>query len=252
MGRRPIADVSCASRLVVMILIVVSTAPAGAGEPPKGGPKEKDGVRIVLAGDSTVTDESGWGAGFKAWLTPGARCVNWAKSGRSSRSYRDEGHWARALAERPDFVLIQFGHNDQRGKGPERETDPTTSYSEFLRRYVAEARDAGATPVLVTPLTRRTFRGGRLVVDPLASYAEAVRAVAAETKTPVVDLYDRSTAAVEALGPERAGALGPAGKDGRPDRTHLNPEGSRFTARLVVDELRKAVPALAPYLKPAA
>jgi pectinesterase len=251
MGHRPNAVVSLASRLAVLVVVVASTPRAGAGEPPKPDQKEKGGVCIVLVGDSTVTDDSGWGAGFKAWLTPEARCVNSARSGRSSRSYRDEGHWTKALAERPDFVLIQFGHNDQRGKGPERETDPATSYREFLRRYIAEARAAGATPVLVTPLTRRTFRGGRLVVDPLASYAEAVRAVAAETKTPVVDLYARSTAAVEPLGPDRADALGPTAKDGRPDRTHLNPEGSRFTARLIVDELRKAAPALAPYLKPA-
>ena len=204
-------------------------------------------VKIVLVGDSTVTDVSGWGAAFAARLGPGAVCVNHAKSGRSSRSYVDEGHWAKALAEKPDYVLIQFGHNDQPGKGPERETDPATTYRAFLTRYIDEARASGAKPVLVTPMARRTFRGGRLA-DTLGPYAEAVRAVAATKGVPVVDLYARSTAAVETMGSKAADALGPVAKDGKPDRTHLSPEGAPTMAALVLDELRKAVPALASHL----
>jgi pectinesterase len=228
------------------LLVLAEWKSAARGQEPPPSPRSL----VVLVGDSTVTDESGWGKGFAQLLTAGSRCVNWAKSGRSSRSYRNEGHWQKALAEKPDFILIQFGHNDQPGKGPERETNPGTTYREFLRRYVAEARAAGASPVLVTPMTRRTFRGSRLMRDPLASYAEAVRAVAVETKTPLVDLYARSIAAVEALGPEKADLIGPIAKDGRPDRTHLNPAGSEVMARLVVDELRKAVPALDRSFRP--
>jgi lysophospholipase L1-like esterase len=232
---------------------VLTLALAGPGlgqaskETPGGAIKV---VRIVLVGDSTVTDESGWGRGFARRLTSGATCVNRARSGRSSRSFRAEGHWSKALAERPDYVLIQFGHNDQPGKGPDRETDPKSSYREYLASYIDDARAAGATPILVTPMTRRTLRDGRVADDGLARYSEAARAVAAEKKVPLVDLYARSVAAVEAMGQEAADALGPTTKESKPDRTHLNAEGSRSMSRLVADGLRVAEPSLAPYLKP--
>lgn len=88
-------------------------------------------------------------------LKEGVKWVNLARGGRSSKSYRDEGWWKHVLAEKPTWVFIQFGHNDQPGKGPQRETDPKTTYRENLIRYVNEARDAGARPVLVTSLTVR-------------------------------------------------------------------------------------------------
>jgi lysophospholipase L1-like esterase len=58
-------------------------------------------------------------------------------------------------------MLIQFGHNDMPGKGPERETDPKTTYRENLSRFVDEARAAGAQPILVTSIPRRNFRDGK-------------------------------------------------------------------------------------------
>jgi hypothetical protein len=73
-------------------------------------------VRIVLVGDSTVTDDSGWGTGFKARVVDRAECVNLARNGRSSKSYRDEGLWGRVLEAKADYVLIQFGHNDMPAK----------------------------------------------------------------------------------------------------------------------------------------
>lgn len=120
-------------------------------------------MKVVLAGDSTVTDDAGWGVGFATRLVPGTACVNLAQGGRSSKSFRDEGWWDRVLETRGDVVLIQFGHNDQPGKGPERETDPETTYRANLAGYVVEARGAGMTPVIVTSLTRRWFdTDGRL------------------------------------------------------------------------------------------
>lgn len=204
-------------------------------------------VRIVLVGDSTVTDASGWGSGFKKLLTGKAECINTAAGGRSSKSFINEGRWKKALDLKPDYVLIQFGHNDQPGKGPERETDPDSTYPEWMGKYVTEARAAGGKPVLVTSLTRRNFRDGKLQ-DNLGPYAEAVRKLAEKEKVPLVDLYARSTEVVEKLGQEAADELGPV-KDGKPDRTHLNAKGSEAMAKLVVEELRKAVPGLAPCLK---
>ena len=74
---------------------------------------------------------------------PEAECVNMARSGNSSKSYYDKGTWKQALAQKPDFVLIQFGHNDQPGHPGDRETDPQTTYKQFMTQYVDEARAAG-------------------------------------------------------------------------------------------------------------
>src|SRR5580692_2265506 len=116
-------------------------------------------MKIVLVGDSTVNDEGGWGEGFRWSLTEGGgpmfEVINLAKNGRSSKSFRDEGLWAPALAAKPDFILIQFGHNDEPGKGPERETDPATTYRANMTRYIEEARAASAIPILVTSIVRR-------------------------------------------------------------------------------------------------
>jgi len=101
---------------------------------------EQHPVRIVLVGDSTVNDEGGWGPGFRASFRPGVEITNLAKNGRSSKSFRDEGLWAPALAAKPNFILIQFGHNDVPGKGADRETDAKTSYRQNMARYVEEAR----------------------------------------------------------------------------------------------------------------
>jgi len=162
--------------------------------------------KIILVGDSTTAVASGWGPSFCGYhVTSAAACVNLARGGRSSGSYRAEGSWDIALAEMrtPGYsnvwVLIQFGHNDQPGK-PGRSTDLATEFPANLRRYVAEARAAGAQPVLVTPLVRRQFTGGRLTND-LEPWSAAARAVAAETGVPLVDLNARSAAAVQALGP---------------------------------------------------
>src|SRR5438876_7116365 len=120
-------------------------------------------VRIILVGDSTVAPGNGWGPGFCADVSSRVTCANMAKNGRSSSSYRDEGSWKEvmgALQHNAEFsatwVLIQFGHNDQPGKP--RTTDLATEFPANMRRYAHEVRDTGAHAVLVTPLTRRTFK----------------------------------------------------------------------------------------------
>jgi len=162
--------------------------------------------KIILVGDSTTAVIGGWGPSFCAdHVTSFLACVNLARGGRSTGNYRAEGSWDVALGEMSTpgyvatYVLIQFGHNDQPGK-PGRSTDLATEFPANLRRYVAETRERGAIPILLTPLTRRQFVDGVLQND-LAPWAEAVRAVAAETDTPLVDLNRLSHQAVQALGP---------------------------------------------------
>lgn len=162
--------------------------------------------KIVLVGDSTTAVHGGWGPSFCAQhVTSFLSCLNLARGGRSTSNYRAEGSWEIALKElrsggyRQVVVLIQFGHNDQPGK-PGRSTDLATEFPANLRRYVNEARAAGALPVLVTPLTRRQFERGQLI-DDLAPWAAATRAVAGELQVPLIDLHARSRALVQGMGP---------------------------------------------------
>ena len=208
-------------------------------------------VRIVLVGDSTVNDEGGWGTGFRAAFDPQVEVRNHAMNGRSSKSFRDEGRWPPALADKPDYILIQFGHNDQPGKGPDRETNPATTYRANLIRYVDEARAAGVIPVLVTSIVRRNFDdSGHLKRDALAEYAEATRKVAAEKQVPLVDLYQLTLEQCEKLGPAGTAAFDAVDKQGKPDHTHLGPKGREAVGRLAAREFVRVVPALNPFLLP--
>jgi lysophospholipase L1-like esterase len=135
-----------------------------------------------------------------------------AKGGRSSGSYRAEGSWAQvmeALQHNADFeatyVLVQFGHNDQPGK-PGRSTDLATEFPANMQRYVEDIRSTGATPVLITPLTRRQFRNGTLVND-LVPWAAATSKVAAEEHVPLLTLNSDSAAAVQSMGQAEADSL---------------------------------------------
>ncbi len=250
--------------------------------------------KIILVGDSTTQVLSGWGGSFCAThVTSFAACVNLARGGRSTYSYRAEGSWDLALAEMktPGFVktyvLIQFGHNDQPGK-PGRSTDLATEFPANLKRYVEETRAAGAEPVLLTPLTRRQFKDGKLDRD-LDPWVAAIRKVAAEMNVPLVDLNKRSADSVEALGPSMANRFAqvpparevaaaalsgttianPAAAAAAPgaaqnnvaveplgdaklafDYTHLGPVGADFFSKMVVDDLARAMPKMRPLLVP--
>jgi pectinesterase len=217
-----------------------------SAEVPRDPPKRK--IRIVLVGDSTVGESSGWGPGFACWVNPAvAECINAARNGRSSKSFIGENLWQPALDLKGDYYLIQFGHNDEPGKGPERETDPATTFPQNLARYVTDARASGAKPILVTSLTRRKFVAGdpHRLLPSLVPYATATAGVAQAKQVPLLDLHARSIVFCEQLGEPACDALSPRTADGGVDQTHLNAEGSAAIARLVVDELRRAVPELA-------
>jgi lysophospholipase L1-like esterase len=192
------------------LALVLGAAPLVANaQTAEAPPPQFKAVKIVLVGDSTTAVQGGWGPAFCGWhITSFAACVNLGRGGRSSGNYRAEGSWALAMDEIKSggfidtYVLIQFGHNDQPGK-PGRSTDLATEFPANMKRYVEDVRAAGAKPVLVTPLTRRSFKDGKLV-DDLGPWAEAARKVATETNTPLVDLHARSFAAVQAMGPVEA------------------------------------------------
>jgi lysophospholipase L1-like esterase len=227
-----------------------ASAASAAAQTLETGPAAR-GVRIVLVGDSTVTEGSGWGLGFRQLAIPEATVVNTAQNGRSSKSFRDEGHWAAAIAARGEYYLIQFGHNDQPGKGPERETDPATTYPANMARYVDEVRAIGGTPILVTSLVRRTFSGTAptRLTSSLGPWVEAVKRVAAEKQVPLIDLDASSRALCERLGPIDTARYNLRTAQGTWDTTHLDAAGSLVFATLVVRDLKRVVPALAPWLR---
>ena len=240
--------------------------------------------KIILVGDSTMAPHSGWGGAFCAQhVKSSVACLNAGRGGRSTRSYRQEGSWDIALAEakvpgyRGTWVLIQFAHNDQSSKS-ERWTDETTEFPANLRRFVEEVRAAGATPVLVTPLTRREFREGKLH-NTLASWSDQIRGVAKAMDVPLVDLNALSAAQAQEMGAETATKLAqvpptpeelaaaragttlrarpapppppPIEGDGargqvtrKFDYTHLGNVGAEVTAKLVAQALARAVPSL--------
>jgi len=229
------------------LLLVCCARLAIAGEPAATTDHK---LRVVLVGDSTVAEKSGWGTAFSKLLASDVECTNAARGGQSSKSFLDSGNWQKALALKPDWVLIQFGHNDQPGKGPNRETEPETTYRANLIRYVDEARAAGARPVLVTSMVRRVFQPDKqhLRTD-LEPYVAAMKKVAEEKHVPLVDLHARSHELIEKLGPDGVKEMEPEGKTpGTHDGTHLNERGGEMIAPLVADELRKVAPELAAHL----
>ena len=231
----------------VTFLIALLLLPAAcllAGDAP--APAKK--IKIILVGDSTVTDKAGWGAGFKQYLTDQAECINTSAGGRSSKSFLAEGRWQKALDLKGDYYLIQFGHNDEPGKGPDRETDPNTTYTQNMTRYVDEARAIGAKPILVTSLVRRAWdkSGNGKINSSLVPYVEAVKKIAAEKNVPLVDLHALSQALCEKLGQAECDKLSPVNASNRVDNTHLNAKGSVVFAGLVVKALTQAIPELAP------
>lgn len=215
-------------------------------------------LKIVLVGDSTVAVGGGWGPGFCASLAPGVICIDDALNGRSSKSFIAEGAWERALAEKGNYYLIQFGHNDMKGKGPDRETNPDSTFPENLRRYIRDVRAIGAIPVLVTSLSRRTFQDGAVVED-LKDYAAATRKVGEEQHVSVIDLNAISIAMLNRMGQQEADTFNAVGQEkerlavGKSaiDRTHLNPKGQNVFGQIVVRELMRLQPELQPDIQTA-
>jgi lysophospholipase L1-like esterase len=229
---------------ILLSLVAIFAAVAKSSGPSK--------LTIGIIGDSTVCDYPaehacrGWGQFIGEHFKDGVRVVNLAASGRSTKTFIAEGRWKRTLAEKPDVVLIQFGHNDSHAKERPEATDAATDYRHFLRRYVDESRAASAIPIFVTPMYRRTFDADGKLTDILQPYADAMKAVAAEKKVALIDLHTSSGELFRRLGKEHCPELANAPTD----FTHFNENGARAMAKLVMKDLPAAAPQLAEWLRP--
>ncbi len=230
-----------------------------------GPGRETAKVTVHLAGDSTMAEklfakrpETGWGEKLQALFKDDVRVRNLAKNGRSTRTFIGEGLWDRLLAEvkEGDYVFMQFGHNDQPKEKVDRHTPPE-DFKRNLARFAADVRALKATPVLMTPVMRRRFDAAGALLDSHGEYPDLVRAVAQETKTPLIDHHHESARVLREHGPEGSVGLflqlkageSPNYPNGIADNTHFSPRGAELMAAEVAKALRAAGLALAGYLR---
>jgi lysophospholipase L1-like esterase len=227
--------------------------------------RAKEPVTIFLAGDSTMAKklpekrpETGWGEALPKLFKEGAvRIENRAQNGRSTRTFIEQNLWRGILDDlkKGDYVFIEFGHNDSAKDKPDRYTPPE-DYRADLARFVHEARERGAIPVLLTPVVRRRFDQDGRFQESHGVYTELVREVAAELKVPLIDMYAKSEKALVRYGPVESRKLflqlkpgeNPNYPAGVEDNTHFNPSGAELMARLAVEGIREQKLGLAKYL----
>ena len=239
---------------------------------------------LFIVGDSTARNKAdlGWGDHFAHLFdTSRINIANRARAGRSSRTFINEGAWDAVLKQlKPgDFVLLQMGHNDGgelggpkprgtlKGIGPETQDVPQTAgplsgqtetvhtFGWYLRRYIADTRAKGATPILLTLTVRNIWtpdstgkpRIERDMKGPKPGdkgYDDYIRDLGAAEHVPVIDMATVEADRLEALGQEKSAALFPI------DHTHTSPEGAELNAEAVAQALRNAHSPVAAFLKP--
>ncbi|MFC6634392.1 rhamnogalacturonan acetylesterase [Microbulbifer taiwanensis] len=209
---------------------------------------------VYMAGDSTMAikeikdyPETGWGVPFAVFFDDRVMVDNRARNGRSTRTFIEEGRWQdiEAALQPGDFVIIQFGHNDESEEKADRYTKPE-AYKANLSRFIRETRAKGARPLLLTPVTRRYFDDSG-EIEHTHPYAPLARQVAAAEKVDFIDMELISREYFQSLG-DRDSALRfmhippdthPSYPRGVRDDTHFNQLGAREVAQLVLKELKK-------------
>lgn len=217
----------------------------------------RNSVTVYLVGDSTVSNyesdlapRAGWGQVIGEMFDDKIVVKNEAVSGRSSKSFIDEGRFAPILEEieKGDYLFIQFGHNDEKAEDPTRYTEPYTTYKNHLKQYIDGAREKGAIPVLITPVERRRFTAEGLARDSHGEYPAAMKELGLEENVPVIDLTAKSKALFNELGSEGTKqvflwldpGVNPNYPTGVQDNTHFQEEGAKQIARLVIEGIEES------------
>jgi lysophospholipase L1-like esterase len=196
---------------------------------------------LYIAGDSTSTDQplepfNSWGQMLTRFFKPDIAIANHGESGESLKGFLGERRLEKvmSLIQPGDYLFIQMGHNDQKEKGEG--VGALTTYKADLKRFVAEARQHGATPVVITPVNRMSFEAGTgTIVSSLGDYPEAVRQAATEENVALIDLNAMSKPFYEALGPAQA-HVAFAGND----KTHHSNYGSYELAKCIVEGIKES------------
>jgi lysophospholipase L1-like esterase len=213
-------------------------------------------IKVYLIGDSTMCEYeperapvTGWGMPFRIFFDSTFEIDNRARGGRSTRTFLSEGRWQPIAdnLEEGDYVLIQFGHNDEAKE--ERYKDrytPVPDYKVNLLKFITETRAKKANPILITPVSRLRFKDGK-AMETHAEYTTAVYEVAKQKKVSLIDLDKKSRELYQQLGEENAKLLfmqlapgeHPAYPEGQKDNTHFNEYGARRIAQLVLAGLKE-------------
>lgn len=240
---------------------------------------------IYMIGDSTMADkdmkkapeERGWGMVLQGYFTENVRIENHAKNGRSSKSFITEGRWQKVLDRmKPgDYLVIQFGHNDEKRKDSLRYTQPWGEFADNYRMFIRGAKEKGATPIVMNCVARRNFFNATTkeeiddealrsvnrdkytdvekinsdtLVDTHGDYAKVPAVIAKEMNVAYIDANKISTDLENSYGVEGSRELHMIKYNGK-DNTHYNVYGARLIASLLVDEMAKACPELKPYVR---
>lgn len=226
-------------------------------------PADTTVTTVFLCGNSTVVDQdnepwASWGQMIPYFFDTNVCIANYAESGESANTFIAAGRLKKALSQmkKGDYLFMEFGHNDQKQKGPGK--GAYYSFMTSLKTFIDEARLRGAHPVLVTPTQRRSFDPDGHIRDTHEDYPEAIRWLAEKENVPLIDLNEMTRTLYEAMGVEpskRAFVHYPAGSypgqtQDFADNTHFNPYGAYEIARCIVEGLKTQVPDLARHLKP--
>lgn len=226
-------------------------------------PADTTVTTVFLCGNSTVVDQdnepwASWGQMIPYFFDTNVCIANYAESGESANTFIAAGRLKKALSQmkKGDYLFMEFGHNDQKQKGPGK--GAYYSFMTSLKTFIDEARLRGAHPVLVTPTQRRSFGPDGHIRDTHEDYPEAMRWLAEKENVPLIDLNEMTRTLYEAMGVEpskRAFVHYPAGSypgqtQDFADNTHFNPYGAYEIARCIVEGLKTQVPDLARHLKP--
>jgi pectin methylesterase-like acyl-CoA thioesterase/lysophospholipase L1-like esterase len=213
-------------------------------------------THIFIAGDSTASNydaefapRAGWGQVLQPFFTDDVVVKNYNASGRSSKSFIEEGRLEKFADEMKenDVLIIQFGHNDEKSEDPKRYTIPDTTYKEYLTQYIEEARKRGAIPVLATSVNRNSWDGNGKLKPTHGKYPEAMIELAKEKNVPLIDITEKSRVLFEELGPEGTEGIflilkpGESSNypDGVTDNTHFQEAGAKEIAKLVIVGLKE-------------
>lgn len=217
-----------------------------------------DAPTVYIAGDSTVTDQSasypyipsstycGWGQMFPLYLSEGLAVSNHAQSGLSTEDFK-EANWlvVKERLKAGDYLVIEFGHNDQKKE----DLKAFGGYTDNLRYYVQQAKALGAIPILCSPINRILFGADGKLINLLGDYRNAAKCVADEFQVPFLDLWQRTTEYMEAVGEDDAWDYFWCDGTSR-DYTHTNDIGGKLIARFVAQEIQKAdLPGVQKYIR---
>lgn len=223
---------------------------------------KKEMVTLFIVGDSTAADkqpkaypETGWGMEIAAFFNKEVKIDNRALNGKSTKSFLNEKRWEAVLKDLKagDYVLIEFGHNDEKIDKPEVGTS-LVEYKTNLIKYIRETQAKKANPILLTPIARRSFKNG-VFSDTHKGYPDVVRKLADSLHIPLIDMQRKTEKLIIGLGDEPSKKLFlyvdsghvnyPTGKK---DDTHLNPGGAKKVASLVAEGIKETKSPLAKYL----